>query len=66
VPVTVESPDGKLTFKKNMQQEPELKNGFTRLASIALDAGESCSVTVSAAGAGGHACADAVQLVPVK
>ncbi len=66
VPVTVRTKSSEKTQRVNMQAEPPLENGFLSLGAFDLAAGETCLVTISPADAGGLACADAVQLVPVK
>ncbi len=66
VSVTVRAGEFEKTEAVNMQIEPPLKNGFLSLCTVALGKGESCSVVIRPSRHGEHACADAVQLVPVK
>jgi hypothetical protein len=65
VPVLVQVGETAMKHIVNMQQEPTLAQGFFSLGTVALRAGETCRVVISAEGAGGHACADAVQWIPV-
>lgn len=66
VPVTVRAGDMEKMHRIDMQAKPPLDNGFLELAEIRLGEGETCSVTIRPDESGGHACADAVQLVPVR
>lgn len=65
VPVLVQVGETETKHLVNMQQEPDLEHGFLSLGTVTLRAGETCRVVISAEGAGGHACADAVQWIPV-
>ena len=64
--VTIRTGSLERTRRVNMQAEPPLENGFLSLEVCELRAGETCSVMISPEGAGGLACADAVQLVPAN
>jgi len=66
VPVTLRAGSTEKTHRVDMQARPPLENGFLALADIRLGEGEKCTVTIRPDGSGGHACADAVQLVPVE
>ena len=64
VPITVRTGSSETQHRVNMHDEPPLQNGFISVGVVELAANETCSVIISAEGAGGLACADAVQLVP--
>ena len=49
-----------------MPQPAPLENGFISLGKVTLKQDDSCKVIISAAGAGGNAHADAVQLLPIE
>ncbi len=66
VPVTVRIGTLETTVQVNMQAPPPLANGFLSLGVFEVEEGASCSVTISPAGAGGLACADALQLVAAE
>jgi hypothetical protein len=66
VPVTVTAGGVEKTHRVNMKQPPPLEGGFVSLGKVSLKPNEICTVIVSAAGAGGFAHADAVQLLPVE
>ncbi len=66
VPVTVRAGALEKTHRVNMRDEPPLEGGFLALAELTLRKGEVCQVIITPKGAGGNACADAVQLVPVN
>ena len=66
VPVTIRTGSSEQTCRVNMQSEPPLKNGFLSLGVVELAEGEACCVNISPTGAGGLACADAVQWVRVN
>lgn len=65
VPVTIEVGGKQQSKQVDMTADPPLKNGFLTIGEITLQAGQTCTVTIKPSKAGGHACADAVQLVPV-
>ncbi len=66
VRVTVRAGEFEKTQPIDMQVAPPLKNGFVSLGVVTLKKGDACSVTIRPSHHGEHACADAVQLVPVK
>ena len=66
VRVEVEIGDRSLTKLVNMRQTAPLPNGFISLGRFQAEKGESGSVTLTTAGAGGHVHADAVQVIAVK
>jgi len=63
VPVTVTTTSETKTVRVNMKIAPKLKDGFSSLGTFALKKGETVSVLVSTADAGGTAHADAVQVL---
>jgi hypothetical protein len=66
VAVTVTAGGMEKTHRINMQEPAPLENGFISLGTVSLKPKETCKVVVSATAAGGHAHADAVQLLPVQ
>ena len=66
VAVTVTAGGIEKTHRINMQEPAPLKNGFISLGNVSLKPKETCKIVVSATDAGGHAHADAVQLLPVE
>ncbi|NOX53881.1 MAG: FAD-dependent oxidoreductase, partial [Planctomycetes bacterium] len=66
VPVTIFVGDvEKKSVRVNMRQAPPLPKGFLSLGVFSFDAGQEGMVLVSTENAGGLACADAVQVLPV-
>jgi len=65
IPVTVKAGGEEKTYHVNMQTEPSLPHGFTAVGTVSLQEGEACRVTIRPGSSKGHACADAVQLIPV-
>ncbi len=57
---------GEQTVSKSvdMTQPPVIEDLFVSLGIYDLEAGEKCSVTLSAKGAGGHVHADAIRVIP--
>jgi hypothetical protein len=66
VSVIVSVGDQQKAYQINMREPAPLENGFISLGAVRLKANEACKVIVSAAGAGGFAHVDAVQLLPVQ
>ena len=66
VPVEVRHADGKAELLINMRERPKLDNGFTSLGTFRFEANRKGAVVVSAKDAGGHACIDAIQILPVE
>ncbi len=66
VPVEVRHADGKAELVINMQERPKLEGGFTSLGVFRFESNRKGAVVVSAKGAGGHACIDAIQILPAQ
>jgi len=66
VPVEVRHADGKADLAINMQERPKLDGGFTSLGVFRFESNRKGAVVVSAKGAGGHACIDAIQVLPAQ
>ncbi|MEZ6128299.1 MAG: FAD-dependent oxidoreductase [Planctomycetaceae bacterium] len=66
VPVTVRLGEDTTSITVDMQKPAPLKNGFFSLGTFELQKGAAGYVEIRAAGAGGHAHADAIQIVPAK
>jgi hypothetical protein len=66
VPVTVKAGDTLVSKQVNMQQAAPLPNGFLAIGTVQLMKGQSCTVSISPGDGKANACADAVQLVPLK
>jgi len=66
VPVTVQIGDESAAVKIDMTKPAKLKDNFTSLGIFKLAKGQKGFVEVKAAGAGGHAHADAIQLLLVE
>ena len=65
VPVTVRTNDQSLSATVDMTTKPQQFDGFDSLGRVDLDAGDTVTVTVGTADAGGTVHIDAVQLVPL-
>lgn len=66
VPVEIRHADGKAELVIDMRQRPKLDSGFTSLGTFRFEANRKGAVVVSAKNAGGHACIDAIQILPAK
>ena len=66
VGVKITAPKISKSVSVNMQEPAHLKDDFTSVGSYKFEAGDRVEVTISAQGAGGHAHADAVQLLPLN
>lgn len=66
VTVTVVSPAGRKATTVNQKEKGKLENGFVSLGTFAFDPAKPGAVEVTAAGAKGNVCVDAVQVVPAK
>ncbi len=66
VPVEVRHADGTAELVVNMQERPKLDGGFTSLGVFRFESNRKGAVVVSAKGAGGHACIDAIQILPAQ
>ncbi len=65
VPVEVRHADGREELVINMRERPKL-DGFTSLGTFRFDSNRKGAVVVSAKDAGGHACVDAIQILPAE
>ena len=49
-----------------MRERPKLDGGFVSLGTFRFEANRKGAVVVSAKGADGHVCIDAIQILPVE
>lgn len=66
VPVEVRHAGGTEDLVVNMRQRPKLDGGCISLGTFRFESNRKGAVVVSAKGANGHACIDAVQVLPVQ
>ncbi len=65
-PVEVRHADGQEKLVINMRERPKLDGGFVSLGTFRFEANRKGAVVVSAKGADGHVCIDAIQILPVE
>jgi hypothetical protein len=65
VPVHVRAGAREKTLRVDMREPAPLEHGFQSLGTFTFQTGSVCQVVISTEDAGGLACADAVQLVPL-